>query len=47
MLTVDNMSTIRDAARGKPSYLAFTHRDAFRDAERLRDVPASRPGRRP
>jgi uncharacterized protein YecE (DUF72 family) len=46
MLTVDNLSTIREAARGKPSYAAFTHRDAFRDAERLRDVPAERLGRR-
>jgi uncharacterized protein YecE (DUF72 family) len=44
MLTVDNLSTIRDAARGKPSYLALAHRDSFRDAERLTGLPATRPG---
>lgn len=45
-LSVDNMSTIREAAAGKPSYLVFSHRDAFRDAERLLDVPAARTGGR-
>ncbi|MFI5362884.1 MAG: DUF72 domain-containing protein [Elusimicrobiota bacterium] len=46
-LSVDNLSTIREAAREKPSYLAFSHRDAFRDAQRLLDVPAPRAARRP
>lgn len=41
-LSVDNLTTIREAARGKPSYLVFSHRDGFRDAERLLDVPAPR-----
>ncbi len=44
-LSVDNMSTIREAAAGKPSYLVFSHRDGFRDAERLLGA-AARPGRR-
>lgn len=39
-LAVDNMSTIREAALEKPSYLVFSHRDAFRDADRL--VPPAR-----
>jgi uncharacterized protein YecE (DUF72 family) len=43
-LSVDNMATIREAAREKPSYLVFTHRDAFRDAERLLDVGPARQG---
>ncbi|MBI3565616.1 MAG: DUF72 domain-containing protein [Elusimicrobia bacterium] len=34
-LSVDKLSTIREAARGKPSYVVFSHRDAFRDADRL------------
>lgn len=34
-LGVDDLSTIRAAAAGKPAYLVFSHRDAFRDAERL------------
>ena len=34
-LSVDSLATIREATRGKPSYVAFTHRDSFRDAERL------------
>jgi uncharacterized protein YecE (DUF72 family) len=38
-LSVDNMSTIREAALERPSYLVFSHRDAFRDADRL-VVPA-------
>ena len=46
-LSVDNLSTIREAAREKPSYLVFSHRDAFRDAERLVEVPVPRTGRRP
>jgi len=44
-LSVDNMSTLREAARGKPAYLVLSHRDAFRDAERLLDAPAT--GRTP
>lgn len=47
-LPVDKLSTIREAARGKPSYLTFTHRDAFRDAERFLGASAPRgprPGR--
>jgi hypothetical protein len=34
------MSTIREAALEMPSYLAFSHRDAFRDADRL--IPGPR-----
>ncbi|MDE2490146.1 MAG: DUF72 domain-containing protein [Elusimicrobia bacterium] len=34
-LGVDDLSTIRAAAADAPSYVAFSHRDAFRDAERL------------
>ncbi len=34
-MPVANLSTIREATRQKPSYVAFAHRDAFRDAERL------------
>ncbi|HXT01809.1 MAG TPA: DUF72 domain-containing protein [Elusimicrobiota bacterium] len=42
-LSVDNLSTIKDAARGKPAYLVLSHRDAFRDAERLLGAaPAAR-----
>ncbi|MFI5346897.1 MAG: DUF72 domain-containing protein [Elusimicrobiota bacterium] len=37
--SVDNMSTIREAAIEKPSYVVFSHRDAFRDAERLSSPP--------
>ncbi|MFI5363847.1 MAG: DUF72 domain-containing protein [Elusimicrobiota bacterium] len=44
-LSVDNLSTIREAAREKPSYLVLTHRDAFRDAERLLDIPTPRTSR--
>jgi uncharacterized protein YecE (DUF72 family) len=39
-LSVDNMSTLREAASGKPGYVVFSHRDAFRDAERLLGAPA-------
>jgi uncharacterized protein YecE (DUF72 family) len=39
-LSVDNMSTISEAAREKPTYLVFSHRDAFRDAERV--IPPAR-----
>ena len=46
-LSVDNLATIREAAREKPAYLVFTHRDAFRDAERLLDIPVARAGPRP
>ena len=42
-LSVDNLATIREAAREKPSYLVFSHRDAFRDAERLLDRPPFSP----
>jgi len=42
-LSVDNLSTIKDAARGKPAYLVLSHRDAFRDAERLLAGPSARP----
>lgn len=35
MLTVDNMATIRDVAGRRSGYLVFSHRDAFRDAEKL------------
>ena len=43
--SVDNLSTIGAAAREAPSYLVFTHRDAFRDLVRLIGEPeaASRP----
>lgn len=43
-LSVDNMSTIREAARGKPAYLVFSHRDSFRDAERLLEAPGAARG---
>jgi uncharacterized protein YecE (DUF72 family) len=36
---VDNMSTIREATQEGPSYVVFSHRDAFRDAERLSPSP--------
>jgi uncharacterized protein YecE (DUF72 family) len=42
-MTVGNLSTIREAAAGKPAYLILSHRDAFRDAERLRGGPALTP----
>jgi uncharacterized protein YecE (DUF72 family) len=45
-LSVDNMSTIVEAAREGPSYLVFSHRDAFRDADRLAGPPPARPFRR-
>lgn len=32
----DNLSSIRRAAQGRPAYVALGHRDAFRDAERLK-----------
>lgn len=38
-LSVDKLATIREAAVGRPSYLVLSHRDSFRDAERLA-VPA-------
>lgn len=44
-LSVDNLATIKDAARGKPAYLVLSHRDAFRDAERL--LGAASAGRGP
>ncbi len=34
-MSVDNLASIRKAAAGKPSYLVLSHREAFRDAERL------------
>ncbi len=34
-LSVDELATIRDAAAGSPAYAVLSHRDAFRDAERL------------
>jgi hypothetical protein len=34
-LSVDSMSTICEAARGRPAYAVLTHRQAFADAERL------------
>jgi uncharacterized protein YecE (DUF72 family) len=43
-LSVDNLATIQDAGRDKPSYLALAHRDAFRDAERLTGLPPARAG---
>ena len=46
MLSVDNMSTITESARERPSYLVFSHRDAFRDADRLAGPPPARVGRR-
>jgi uncharacterized protein YecE (DUF72 family) len=44
-LSVDNMSTIRSAAAGRPAYAVLTHRLAFADAERLAQPEA--PPRRP
>ena len=34
-LSVDNLSTIASVDGDRPAYLALSHRDAFRDAERL------------
>jgi len=39
-VSVENLSTLREAAGGKPSYLVLSHRDAFRDAERLQGAAA-------
>lgn len=36
VLSVDNLSTIRAALDERPAYVALSHRNAFRDAERLR-----------
>lgn len=38
ILGVDNMATISSAAAGVPAYVALSHRAAFRDAERLKDL---------
>jgi len=40
-LGVDNMATIAAAAAEIPSYVALSHRAAFRDAERLKDLLGS------
>lgn len=34
-LSVDNLDTIKRSVDDRPAYLVFSHRDAFRDAERL------------
>ena len=34
-LSVDNLDTIRRSVDDSPAYLVFSHRDGFRDAERL------------
>ena len=34
-LSVDNLDTIRRSLDERPAYLVFSHREAFRDAERL------------
>lgn len=39
---VDNMATIAAAAAEVPSYVALSHRAAFRDAERLKDLLGSK-----
>lgn len=44
-LGVDNMATIAGAAVDAPAYVALSHRAAFRDAERLRDLLDSRRSR--
>ncbi len=41
-LGVDNMATIAAAAAEVPSYVALSHRAAFRDAERLKDLLGSK-----
>jgi uncharacterized protein YecE (DUF72 family) len=46
VLSVDSMSTIVACARERPSYVVFSHRDAFRDADRLGGPPPSRFQRR-
>jgi uncharacterized protein YecE (DUF72 family) len=38
VLTVDNMATIAAAADGVPAFVALSHRNSFRDAERLRNT---------
>jgi uncharacterized protein YecE (DUF72 family) len=40
--SVDKLSMIVEAGRDKPSYLALSHRDGFRDAEKLVDPRAAR-----
>lgn len=42
VLGVDNMATIAAASAGVPSYVALSHRNAFRDAERLKDLLGSK-----
>lgn len=39
VLSVDNVATIKSAAEAVPAYLVLSHRNAFRDAERLRGGP--------
>ncbi len=34
-MSAENLAVIRKASEGKPSYLVLSHRDAFRDAERM------------
>lgn len=41
-LSVDNMATISSAGADAPSYVALSHRAGFRDAERLRELLASK-----
>jgi uncharacterized protein YecE (DUF72 family) len=38
VLTVGNMATIVAAAAGVPAFVALSHRNSFRDAERLRNT---------
>lgn len=42
VLGVDNMATIAAASGDVPSYVALSHRAAFRDAERLKDLLGSK-----
>lgn len=45
ILGVDNMSTIAEACGDVPAYVALSNRNAFRDAERLKETLGSRRAR--
>ena len=42
VLGVDNMATIAASSANVPAYVALSHRAAFRDAERLKDLLGSK-----
>ena len=45
VLSVDNMATISSAADDVPAFVALSHRNSFRDAERLKETLGSKGGR--